>query len=486
MIRIMADSSLLRPENQGGLVAAGGFLFQDAYVASRIPGWLADPQFSALLKEGIGDVEVGYGHSADRKRTLYQVKDHHVPPAEFVSVLRTFYQKDQSAPDTYSTFVLACPSLGGAAESVRRGLSGLASAAPMYSERDRPLQDTWQDLTNKLKEIGSSIPLDFILQKVRFDTELGDLHSSDQRLADQFVGAIERCVPKWAGNPGLRSAYEALRNRIQGAIRITLNRIEIEQLIQDALNQFPTRARSEGIAVRLYHWEDRPFDPSESCDVLIDWSQHFDRKTRRVPPQDVWRDRLLPELERTQEKIRSSTDVRLIRLYPHACLSAGMAVGWAFSEVKGYTLAIPQRTDLWRSDTPTSDNLLKSEVNEGQRSSRALCVTLSVTADVTPKVNQFIRNKKAEFRARLVLVPDLGIGTMLDGPTALAYASQAKHLIRQAVDRFQANTIDLFYAGPLGLAVFLGRLFNAMHANVQCYEEVLTEDYMPSCLLPAN
>lgn len=483
---MIANSSLLRPENRGGADAARGFFFQDAYIASHVPDWLANPEFAALLKEGVGDAEVAYGESADRKRTLYQVKDHHVPPAEFASVIRGFYEKDQAAPGTYSQFVLACRSLGEGAESVRQGLCGLAGASPMYGERDRPLTDTKQDITDKLKKLGLEVPVGFILEKVRFDTELGDLHSSDQRLSDQFIGAMERCIPKWAGNSGLRNAYEAIRNKIQGAIRVTLTRVEIEQLIQDTLDRFPARAHSEGISVRLYHWEDPPFDPSQSCDVLIDWSQHFDRKTRRVPRRDVWLEQLLPELEHAQETIRGSTDIRLIKLYPHACLSAGIAVGWAFREVKGYTLTIPQRTELWRSDATPSARSLRAEICEEQLSSRNLCVAFSATADVTSKVNQFINNKRAEFRARLCLVPDTGPGAMLDGPTALAFAHQAKQLIRQAVDRFHIDTVHLFYAGPLGLAMFLGRLFNAMHADIQCYEEELGGDYTPSCRLPAN
>ncbi len=481
------DLSLLHPKHRGGVDGAKGFFFQDAYIASRIPDWLADPRFVALLKEGVGDVEVAFEASSVRTRILYQVKDHHVPPADCVAIIKSFYEKDQAAPGTYHQFVLACRSFGQEAERLRQSLTGLVGASPMYDAHDRPLADTTRDLAEQLTRLQLNVPIEFLTEKVRFDTELGDVQTSDQRLADQFVGAVQRCLPEWAGHAGLHRAYESLRNRIQEAIRVTLSRSEIEQRIQQTLDQFPARARSEGIVVRLYHWEDPPFDPAQSCDVLLDWAAYFDRKTRRVAPPKVWRDKLLPDLQEAQEQIRRSTDVRLIRLYPHACLSAGMAVGWAFSEVKGYTLMITQRTELWRSDVvPAARTLKVAGTSEGELASRALYVTLSVIADVIPKVDQFVARTHAAFRVRLSLVPDTGPGTILDGPTALAFAHQAKQQIRLAVDRFQIDTIHLFYAGPLGLAVFLGRLLNAMHAEVQCYEEELAGDYTPSCHLSVN
>lgn len=74
------------------------------------------------------------------------------------------------------------------------------------------------------------------------------------------------------------------------------------------------------------------------------------------------------------------------------------------------------------------------------------------------------------------------IGTRLDAPAAMAYAYDAKRIIRETVDKYGCSTIHLFYAGPLGLAILLGRLFNAMHASIQCYEEQQV-GYTPTCLL---
>jgi hypothetical protein len=116
-----------------------------------------------------------------------------------------------------------------------------------------------------------------------------------------------------------------------------------------------------------------------------------------------------------------------------------------------------------------------------------LCVEISQQADVTPKVDDFAWAYRKEFCAKVTLLPDLyTFGERIDCQTALAFALSAKQHIREAVDKYRCDTVHLFYAGPLGLAIFLGRLFNAIDADIQCYEEQNKNGYAPSCLLNAR
>jgi hypothetical protein len=477
--------SLLTPENRGGVTAGEGYNFQDAFIASRIPGWLADPYFSFLLKEGSGDVEVRFDDHGLRRVELYQVKDHHVTPTECRDVINAFSIKEAQSPGTYAGFILACRGLGREAESLRQALEELRGAFPMYSQGDRVLVSTEQDVEERARRIGLAIPLDFLRMKVFFDTNLGDM-KSDERLCEQFIGSVVQKIPKWAmvGGLGLTAAYRDIARLINISIRQTCSHDLLDQRIQQAIDASSSRLNKEGVTVRLYHWEDPSFDLSEKWDVLLDWSEHFDRISRKVPPPALWRDGLIPALEEAQRRIRSCTDSRLIRFRPSACLSAGLALGWAFSEVKGYTFEVQQGHAIWRTDTqPSGRHLVVSEEVSLDRSSRELCVEFSHQADVTSKVDQFIQTIGKAFRAKIMLVPDLGIGARIDGPTALAYADDAKQRIRKVVDQYGCEIVHLFYAGPLGLAIFLGRLFNAMHADIQCYEEQDRGGYAPSCLL---
>jgi len=241
----------------------------------------------------------------------------------------------------------------------------------------------------------------------------------------------------------------------------------------------------EGVTIRLFHWEDPSFDLSQKWDVLLDWSEHFDRSSRKVPGPTIWRDRMIPALEEAQRRVRGSTNSRYIRFRPSACLSAGFALGWAFSEVKGYTFEVQQGPDIWRTDTqPLVDrHLVMSEDSSFNKSSNDLCVEFSQQTKVRSKVDQFVDKTNLAFRARVELIPDIGFGKRIDGPSALTYANEAKQIIRQAIEKHGCKIVHLFYAGPLGLAIFMGWLFNAMHADIQCYEEQDEGGYKPSCLL---
>lgn len=483
------DASLLSPAHYGGVIGGKGYNYQDAFIVSRIPEWLANPSFVCLLKEGTEDVDVMFQGSNGAERLAFQVKDHAVKDSEFCVVITKFSQTDRDAPGTYSKFVLACRGLSDGAKSIRLGLERLQGARPLHNSDGHILQATRCDLQKRVDNLGLSVELPFLEGKVLLDTELGDM-TSQKRLCQQFVGGIHEHFPEWANTSwvALVAAYHDLAHWINGSIGTTCSRDEFKDRIQRAIDTTTPRLEKEGTLVRLYHWEDQPFDLSEEWDVLLDWSQHFSRSTRKVPAQTIWQNSLLPELDEAQRRVRSSSNSRLIRFRPSACLSAGFALGWAFSEVKGYSFEVKQGPTYWNTDIPpaTGPHWAIAKEIELDRSSTRLCVELSQQTDVARSVDTFLRTSGISCRARLNLIPDSGLGGRLNGAAALAYAYDAKKIIRQAIDKYHCTTVDLFYAGPLGLAIFLGRLFNAMPASIQCYEH--QEDgagYVASCLLKA-
>lgn len=481
------NASLLSPTHRGGIIGGKGYNFQDAFIVSRIPEWLAEPSFVCLLKEGLEDVEVRFEGGGGTRRLAFQIKDHLVKVSNCREVIVGFFEKDQATPDTFSGFILACRGLADNAKSFRQSLERLRDARPMYEPTHRVLQETELSVKESAGKLGLTVNLKFLEDKVSFDTELGDM-TSDQLLCQQFVGGIHKHFPQWVSTSwvSLAAAYQDLAHWINGSVGKACLRDDFLKRIQRALDITAPRLDKEGPLVRLYHWEDESFDLSEDWDVLLDWSELFSRSTRKVPGHIVWQTKLLPELEEAQRRIRASTSSRHIRFRPNACLSAGFAIGWAFSEVKGYSFEVKQGPEFWKSDTaPATGQWIISRETECDPSSRRLCVELNQQTDVAPRVDTFLKSSGLSCRARLSLTPDSGLGGRLDGPTALALASHAKCLIRQAVDRYGCTGIDLFYAGPLGLAIFLGRLFNAMQATIQCYEEQHDgTGYTLSCQLP--
>ena len=117
---------------------------------------------------------------------------------------------------------------------------------------------------------------------------------------------------------------------------------------------------------------------------------------------------------------------------------------------------------------------------------RELLVELNLTTDVGPQVKEYLNESKEKFRSCLRLTPRGGMSSDAipddGGSVAVKYARQAKDFIRTAMDKYQCSRAHLFYAGPLGLAIFLGQYFNDM-GEIQCYERRKDSGYQKSCLL---
>jgi hypothetical protein len=102
-------STLSDPQARGGVIGGKGYGFQAAYIVSRIPLWLADPDFAGFLQEGAGDVDVHFQRAGGEERGTVQVKNYVVKPDTAREVLAQFRATDAGTPGTYIHFTLACP-----------------------------------------------------------------------------------------------------------------------------------------------------------------------------------------------------------------------------------------------------------------------------------------------------------------------------------------------------------------------------------------
>src|SRR5262245_15245667 len=84
------QTSLFAPRERGGVIAGLGFNFQDAYIVTVLPQWLADPAFSSFIKEGFDDIDVMFTSGSGTSTRHYQLKDHRVSLAEFRKVVGDF------------------------------------------------------------------------------------------------------------------------------------------------------------------------------------------------------------------------------------------------------------------------------------------------------------------------------------------------------------------------------------------------------------
>jgi hypothetical protein len=80
-------NSLFAPRQRGGVIGGLGYNFQDAYIITVLPQWLADPDFQSFIKEGFEDVDVVFAGESGTRVRHYQLKDHEVTLSEFREVL---------------------------------------------------------------------------------------------------------------------------------------------------------------------------------------------------------------------------------------------------------------------------------------------------------------------------------------------------------------------------------------------------------------
>jgi hypothetical protein len=468
----------------GGL----GYNFQDAYIVTVLPQWLADPAFKSLIKEGFDDIDVIFTSGGATWTRHYQLKDHRVSLAEFRKVIGDFAAVARRPGVNATSFVLSCCGLAPKVLALWAKVEEFRGARKAHS--DAALAGTRADLLGELRKLGLSAHDDLLLDAVEIDYETPGLRASNARmLKERFRGAF-MTLPRYRGEDAavLDRLFERLMVRVNKAVRSGISREDVEGLIATELS---AAVKGCAIVVHLHGWARQAYDLA--ADEEIDWTQHFDHATLRVPPVEVWERELQPELRALRDRFDRDGNRRMIWLRARAPLSAGLAFGHAFAEAAGYSIRIQQPSpgaaesiQHWETDAQTDPaHQIGCDEVDGDPVGDDLVVGIGVTDDPRPKVEHYLTKTDLKTRAALYLRPSGGpSATSVDAQTVGAFASAVKREIRRACNRYQPRVIHLFYFGPLGLAVLLGQKLNGL-ADIQCYERSKTAGYTPSCRLPA-
>jgi len=228
---------------RGGVIGGKGYGFQAAYIVSRIPLWLADPDFVQFLQEGASDVDVRFNRPGGEERWYIQVKNYAVTPTTAREVFAQFRETDAGSPGTYTHFTLACPSLNKDLKRLRTAVEELRGATGFFRPgQDAILDNTWADLESLVQELNLPVDARFLADKVHFDTDLAGL-TDDTSLCNLFVGSLLR-LETWARVPpdGAARAYEKLALLCRRALRQTCSREQVEALIREAMGEVPVEA----------------------------------------------------------------------------------------------------------------------------------------------------------------------------------------------------------------------------------------------------
>lgn len=478
------DASLLGKQGMGGIHGGKGFKAQDAYLCIKLPYWFVDPHLTHVLNEGSGDIDVRYERGGQVERHYLQVKDHPVSRSEFKEVVEQFWSKHQADPEL-RRFVLVSGGLHEDVKAFQRALARARGSKAMHSG-SATATATLADVSALLTDLKLPVTAEWALEYLDLeDSEhVRTWPNSAASLLNDFVGQTQSLEGfENALRPALVRAYEALQVFVANNFGTTLSREDVLGVVRRAVAEFHTQTQADGLGIFLDVWGDPNAQAQLAHDAVIDWREHFDRDSRRIPPVKTWTQVLQPELAEIQRRFRESGTNRHVIVKGQAPLSAGLAVGAAFSAVKGYRLTIEQRGEPWASDAaPSAARMVAPAglelLDEG---GQGLCVELSGVRKVRRKVEEYRQASGARFVARLVLEPEVTpeVWTAAD---AVGFAESVARHLRDVHDEHGFGEIHLFFALPLGAAVLLGHRLNSV-GMVQAYEEQQVDGYSPSCRL---
>jgi hypothetical protein len=474
--------SLLSPEAMGGITAGKGFDFQTRFAACHLPIWLLDPAFHQLFYEGTGDIDLRFQKDGQSSRVHIQVKDHEVTPSELKGVIKHFRNLDEGMPNTYIRFALVCPSLSPKLQPTETGLARFRNAKPFYDDAPSALAPTKEELNERLHKVGlDEADCGFVYDKLSFDIGYGDFHHDD-RAENFFIGRL-LSHPDYATKIRVmvQPAYAELLRAIHGKQGAVLERSDVERALRDAV--VATRPGERSIMLWVQNWTRETFD--DAADYSLDWSEHFDRTSRRVPSPEIWSAQLLPELRSLKEKIMAERTERLIRFRGKCALSTGVVLGAAFPNIGGWIFEIPQppSKDAWRSDAePAILTDFQVEVEDGSNGGTDVVVGVNIRGDGREDIRRYIESTGKPPKLFAFMGPSVPSSRAIIGPEdACAFARSIRERLGEILKRHDLRHTRLFFYGPFALAVFLGQHLTSL-GEVQLFE-YQDPGYVPSCSL---
>lgn len=212
----------------------------------------------------------------------------------------------------------------------------------------------------------------------------------------------------------------------------------------------------------------------ELATASVDWVELFEgdepAARRQLRDPTLWNATLRPQLHEAVEEIRRQ-GYRDVIVTGTMRLPTAFAVGVELSDVAGFSVAYRQRGQDWSSGGDLSPvELVRNELEVGQGDE--LAVGISIAADLTDDVVQYLNNAEVPVAAFVNLTPSGGVGrhALASPDEARGYTQALLNAIR-AEARSGTRRLHLFQAGPVALALLLGHIWNRL-PETQLYEDL--------------
>lgn len=451
----------------GGVIAQDGFDYQVWEGLIRLPAWLKNPTFEAVIFEGLEDIEARFfAPHAHEHRLLerLQAKSGDLAPKEVKDVFERFRVFERKHPRVCPVHTLVTPQLPSTLKWVARDAARVRRARPFYA----PFIAIRAASDDKLAE-------DFVAE---FGDELGMFvfegievterpMPSREAALHAFAAALSASFPAVDfGQRKVAAAFDVLEALVRRSVGSPLLRRELIQLLEResgetliAEGAFPIHVRSDRNGVN-------------EAAVEIDGSA-FSGGPGGYPGAERWCAELTAALDATAAWLRGRGVSRLT-LSGSYRLTTAFLLGHAFRSANGFEIEIPTREGTWATDDwPVEEANDWSIVQPVELDGGVLVVAIGVIRRPSDDL------KAAGVAAEKVL--EAFKSTALTGAKpAQAGVAQIKAAVTEASSRLRPQRVDLYYAGPAAFAVALGHRWNAM-APTNLFEfNAVSRTYVPT------
>jgi hypothetical protein len=448
----MADTNgptLTDAVGMGGVIAQDGFDYQVWEGLLRLPAWLTNPAFEAVIFEALEDIEARFFAPHAPEHHLLerlQAKSGDLGPKDVKDVFERFRVFESTHARVTRVHTLVTPQLPPKLRWVARDAARVRKARPFYAPfvgiRGASDSNLEQDF---IKEFGDELGR-FVVKGVEvterpIPSREAALHAFSAALAASFP-TID------LGQRKVAAAFAALEGLVRRSVGAPLARRELLRLLEDETSATLLGERAFPIHVRSNR------SGQNEAALEIDASA-FSGGPAGFPTAERWQAEIAAPLEATAAWLRRR-DVSRVALGGSYRITTALLLGHAFRSASGFELEIPTREGAWATDDRAAEEANDwSILQPTELDADALVVSVGV-----------IRRPSDELK-----VAGIGPEKVLDvfKSTALTGAKPAqdgttrvKAAVTEASSRLRAKRIDLYYAGPAAFAVALGHRWNAM------------------------
>ena len=473
--------SLLERQSSGGDIGEGGINFQADVILSYIPKWLSIEGFTSMLREGMVDAEAMFfvpGHGY--KKEAVEVKDNVVIPSKFWAEVDRFKDIDVASPGDYQWFTFAAAGLSKELHPILNGLRRIRDPYSFY-EGSPLMENSYDEYSRRVRDAGrSDEDAEFLFKRVLIDGNLSTVRDHGFAI---FQHSLHLHLPHYLDVPSpiVKDIYSDLSTLVRSKRNTPISRIELEKVLRHRVpNHFlPSVSRLK------VHTAIEDLEPAtDQRAVRFQWTRFFEPGSEGYPPPDKWNTDVVGELQETKEWILKHRDTRRIVLSGTRRLSASLAIGSVFSAVAGFYIEMIYRDGVvWATDahadaeTP-SYPLTPDDLPQLRKADR-LVVSVSIIQNISDEVDSSLKESGLTDASKLHIRGEQPITSPQQANLAVR---GIKTLICDALSKTGARQLDLFFAGPAFLALFLGHRLNAT-MWVQCHERIAPGRYVPTCLL---